>query len=169
MAHTYYKLWYRINAIDQFLLWYTNEHDGVVVDSEGCIPSFRTESALLTYADTLSIAVQLEKPLLHDLDLIQLWLANPQFQRVDPPVFLSAWNLFGDVARTLPAVGARFTERDSSLGPLYEKLFWANNLSSVTPEGEVFTPEWSPIEIGVFAALLREGLDMFVRSLREAG
>jgi hypothetical protein len=117
----------------------------------------------------LSIAVRPEEPLLHDLDVVQMWLANPQLQRVDPPCFLSAWNLFGDVARTLPAVGARFTECDSSLGPLYEKLFWANNLQSVTAEGEVFTPEWSTIEIGDFAALLREGLDMFIRTLRVAG
>ena len=169
MPRTHYKLWYRINAVDHFLLWYSNEHDGVVVDSEGWIPSFRTESALFAYADTLSIAVQPEEPLLHDLDVVQLWLANPQPQRVDPQGFLSTWNLFGDVARALPAFGARFTERDSLLGPLYDKLFWANNLPSVTPEGAVFAPEWSTIEIGEFTALLREGLDMFIRSLREAG
>ena len=169
MSQTHYKLWYRIYGADQFILWYSNEHDGVVINSEGCIPSFRTESALLAYADALSIAVQSEEPLLHDLDLVQLWLANPHPKAIDPQAFLSAWNLFGDVARTLPAVGARFTESYYLLGPLYDKLFWANNLPSMTPEGEIFVPEWSTIEIEDFKALLREGLDMFVRSLREAG
>ena len=168
MQRTHYKLWYRYNAVDRYLLWYSDEQDGIV-DSDGCIPSFRTESALLAYADSLSVTVEAEAPGLHDLDLVQTWLADPQPHRVDPHGFLNAWNLFGDVARTLPAVEARFTELNSRLGPLYDKLFWANNLPAVTPEGELFVPEWSTIEIEEFATLLREGLSMFIRSLREAG
>lgn len=169
MPRTHFKLWYRINTVDRFLIWYSNDHDGVFVDPEGFVPSFRTEAALLAYADTKCIVVQSEEPLLCDLDLVQLWLEDPQPQRVVPAGFLSVWNFFGDVARTIPAVGARFIERDALLGSLYEKLFWANNLPSVTPEGEVFVPEWSPIEIGEVMALLRDGMDMLSRSIREMG
>jgi len=168
MQRTHYKLWYRYNAVDRFLIWYTNERDGIL-DFEGCIPSFRTESALLAYADSLSVTVEAEASGLHDFDLVQTWLADPQPHRVNLYVFLDAWNLFGDVARTLPAVGGRFIELDSRLGPLYDKLFWANNLPAMTPEGERFVPEWSTIEIEGFTALLREGLSMLIRSLRDAG
>jgi hypothetical protein len=168
MPRTHYKLWCRYNAVDRFLLWYSNDHDGVV-DRDGCIPSFRTESALLAYAHTLSVTIEPEAASLHDLDLVQTWLADPHPERVDPPNFLCAWNLFSDVAQTLPVVGARFIELDSLLGPLYDKLFWANNLPAVTPEGERFVPEWSTTEVEELTAVLCEGLSMFTRSLREAG
>lgn len=40
---------------------------------------------------------------------------------------------------------------------VYDKLFWGNNLPSVTPEGKHYTPKWSKNEI----AFLENGIKKF--------
>jgi hypothetical protein len=75
---------------------------------------------------------------------------------------LAAWNLVSDVARSIH--GAAFEELDSQCGKVYQKLFWGNNLPSMTPAGCHFDPEWSPDEVSALAAVLSAGLKMFQSS-----
>jgi hypothetical protein len=168
MSRKYYRLLYRLDGATQFLLWYTNDRDGVVTTADGRVPSFGTEASLSSYASRASLDVEAEEPVLHDLDPIRAWVADPRADTLECAVLLSAWNLFGDIARSLPDPGRAFATIDGTLGALYNRLFWGNNLPAVTPEGQHFTPQWANAEVQELAELLREGLSLFVRLRREA-
>jgi hypothetical protein len=139
----------------------------VAITAEDCVPSFKAEANLLAYSDARPLLVKQEAPLLHDLEAVAAWLADPHADTVICSEFLAAWNLFGDIARSCPRSGVNFTDRDSHLGAVYEKLFYGNNLPSVTPPGEHYAPEWSRDEIAGLRDVLQEGLNMFVAVRRE--
>ena len=166
MDRVYYRLLYRLHGSDRFLLWYSDDHDGVETVADG-VPSFRTEADLRAFADARRLPVSGEEPVLHDLDLVAAWLADPRGETIRCGEFLAAWNLFGDVARSSPAAAAGFGAHDERLGGLYEKLFWGSNLPAVTPVGERFVPEWSRDEVADLRRVLQEGLDVLVRLRRD--
>ena len=168
MTQDHYKLLYRLDGAERFLLWFTNERDGVVTDDAGFVPSFATEAALLAFAKSERIQVSEESPTLHNLDLVRDWLADPGQEAFDCVAVLNAWNLFGDVARSAPASAAPFSEADAKLRAVYDKVFFGNNLPAVTPEEEAYHPVWSSAEIVGLAALLSRGLELFRRATGDA-
>jgi hypothetical protein len=127
-----------------------------VVLKDGIVPLFRTLRDLKVFASTEGLALEDEDPddfLLVNLDTVAHWLKLKQMKRsrrVDCPVFLNAWNLFEDFSHT---VGANFDPNKGPLGPfddlsnagtkedldkgrtdkIYAKIFWGNNLPSLTP------------------------------------
>jgi hypothetical protein len=167
MPRTYYKLLYRLEGVDALLIWYSNDADGVATSDDHCVPSFETVADLLAYADARGLVVAEEEPVLHDLDAVAAWLANPQEETVACSDFLAAWNLFGDVARSCPQYSASFADRGKQRDAVYDKLFWGSNLPSVTPPGEQYTPEWSRDEVTSLRQLLQAGLEMFVAVRRQ--
>src|SRR5262245_484055 len=94
-----------------------------------------------------------------------MWVGNNRDVAVDCDEALAAWNLFGDVARSIHGASGVFEGLDRQFGKIYEKLFWGNNLPSITPEGCHFDPEWSSEEITALAAVLGAGLEMFRASV----
>src|ERR671931_550924 len=129
MSREYFNLWYRIDNNDAHLIWYTDERDGIVVDSDGKIPGFRDTDDLLEYAKGKTLQVDAEGAILHDLDVLVEWLKQKESERVDCNNLLAAWNLFEDVSHSVD--GGFDPDRDVTK-EIYEKLFWGNNLSSVT-------------------------------------
>ena len=79
---------------------------------------------------------------------------------------LAAWNLFGDVATSLGEPGAVFRRMDSQFRAIYNKLFWGNNLPSVTPEGSRDIPEWSSDELDSLVKIMISGLELFASYVR---
>jgi len=167
MARTYYKLLYRLDGMDGLLLWCTNGSDGVATTTDNCVPSFKTEADLLAYADASSVVVKEEQPVLHDLDAVVAWLADPHGETIVCSELLAAWNLFGDIARSCPQHTVSFGDRDKQVGVVYDKLLYGHNLPSITPAGAHYTPEWSGDEITSLRQILQEGLDIFVAARRE--
>ena len=137
MQRTHYKLWYRYNAVDRCLLWYSDEHDGIV-DIRRPYPLFSNGIGVACICRSSLLLLEAEAPGLHDLDLVQTWLADPQPHLFHPHGFLNAWNLFGDVARTLPAVEARFTEPQLSTWASLRQALLADNLPAVTTRRGTF-------------------------------
>jgi hypothetical protein len=129
------------------------------VDAEGFVPTFRDIAHLRAYADVNHYSLQDEEPLLHDLDWVAAWTRVPAMP-VDCTKALAAWNLFADVARSMPARESAFGHLDSQPA-IYNKLFWGNNLPSMTPKGRRYVPEWSADEIALLAQILSVGLDLF--------
>ena len=78
---------------------------------------------------------------------------------------MAAWNLFSDVAHSMPDKGSAFEHLDSQ-PTIYDKLFWGNNLPSMTPEGMHYSPEWSAAEVASLAEILSAGLDLFESCIR---
>ena len=164
----YFTLLYRLGGSTGYLLWFTDEDDGIVTTPDGRIPSFPTSRALFNYATAQGFTVEGEETSLHDLDAIQAWVNAPKPLPLDCSEILSAWNLFGDVARSVPSDSCAFTSMDASLGASYEKLFWGNNLPAVTPAAQRFDPEWSLDEVRCLSELMQCGLEMFRGSMVDA-
>lgn len=160
----YFPLLYRLKTQDSYLIWVSNDSDFVVVDAEGFVVSFSDIADLRAYADENHYSLQEEEPLLHDLDWVAAWTRAPGMP-VDCTKALAAWNLFADVARSVPAKGSVVESLDSQPA-IYNKLFWGNNLPSMTPKGRSYVPEWTPHEMALLAEILRAGLDLFEANAR---
>jgi len=164
----YFPLLYRLRTEKRYLIWITNEQDSVVVDAAGFVPSFRDLISLRQYADLNHYPLEgdQEKAVLHNLDWVARW-SRAHVARVDCAKVLEAWNIFADIAVSVGSRGTSFRNIDSRvLWPIYDKLFWGNNLPAVTPKGKRYVPEWSPDELGSLAEVLAAGLDMFASCVR---
>jgi hypothetical protein len=156
----FFPLLYRLGAEDRFLIWISDEKDRVIVDAEGFIPSFPNATSLRAYADRNHFALEAEEPILHELDWISSWAKAPDPQ-IDCRDTLAAWNLFSDVARSVPRQGIHFVRLDAQIPNVYEKVFWGNNLPAMTPQGKRYVPTWSPEEVAWLSEILTLGLDLF--------
>jgi hypothetical protein len=158
MTQTYYRLWYRLDDADSYLIWFSNDVDGVVTQADGTVPSFHNQDALCTYAIARQIMLDEMEPLLHDLDVVAQWLRRSFSAEVDCDAFLTAWNLFADLAIS---VNGDFDRERKRTQHVYEKLFWGNNLPAVTPPGKHYTPLWSDDEVLLMREVLTNGLQLF--------
>ena len=139
----------------------SNSQDGVFVDADGRVPSFQSDADLLHYTGRLGFDVVDEKPVLHDLDALQAWLSSGHVGSFDCNDFLSAWNLFGDVARS---VGGDFDSDMLATDSIYQKLFCgtdtANNVLR-PPSEPRYTPAWTQDELHTLRQTLSAGLTLF--------
>ena len=160
----YFPLLYRLQHCESYLLWISGDKDSVVVDADGFVPSFRTFGLLQEFADRKHYRLETEEPKLHDLD----WVTISQTDKsVDCEAALAAWNLFSDVSASVPELNHNFKGLDSQFRLIYDKLFWGNNLPSMTPEGERYLPQWSADELHSLAQILASGLDLFMSVVRQ--
>lgn len=182
---TYYPYWYRLDGADAYLIWYSDESaatypngvgesgetdsgepDGVLLANPGRLLTFRSLADLHGYADRSGLSVEPEvnsTPL--DLDTVQRWLGAARKTTVDCETFLSAWNLFSDLASAVQ--GARAHIDDQKENRIYMKLFWGNNFPAMTPPGKHFTPTWSKSEVGRLRNVLNKGMQMFKNRLSD--
>jgi hypothetical protein len=164
MSRTYFRLWYRLDGADGYLIWFSNDEDGVVIEPDGSAPAFGDLAALHTYADSQGLDLCIEEPILHDLDSVAAWLARP-VRAIDCDAFLTAWNLFADLAAS---TGAGFEPDDERTRQIYDKLFWGNNLPTLTPPGEHYVPRWRAAERRRISEVLGAGLALFRSRVRRA-
>lgn len=161
MTSKYYKLWYFITGNNRYLIWYSNEQDGVFVDAKGKVPSFASVENLLSYAETRGIIVELEEPHLHNLDLLVRWLKKPDAKSVSCNEFNNAWNLFSDVSAS---INGNFDSDKKLTQKIYDKLFWGCNLPAVTPEGKQYH-HWTKRELQLMHDVLLTGVEMFEQAV----
>ena len=158
MARKHYQVQYRLDGADSYLIWFSNDPDGVIVEKDGLVATFRTLSALCAYAARWGLAFEDEPPSAYDLDAVEHWLRQPDLGTVDCQLFLDCWNLFGDIAASRGC--AAFEQSSRAAGAVYDKLFWGNNLPPVTPPGEWYVPAWSDVEIADLHRILSEGMTL---------
>ena len=158
MDNAYYNLWFRLDARDAYLIWFTGEPDGVLVDANGKAICFLSNEDLLRYASSLNLSVRTEESKLHDLDFVASWLAAKEDETVNCKIFLATWNLFDDISRS---VSGNFDANRKKTNKIYEKLFWGNNIPVVTPEGKSYTPLWTKRELKTIREVLGAGLSLF--------
>lgn len=149
-----------------YLIWISDDRDSVVVDASGFVPGFPDMVSLRKYADQKHYSLETEEPKLHDLDSVTTCrVATGNMVQCEEA--LCAWNLFSDVAASFPKRGFAFENRDSKFPAIYKKLFYRNNLPSITPDGKQYIPEWSEEGISSLADVLTAGLDLFLSSVRQ--
>src|SRR5579864_1972435 len=121
----YFPLLYQLHSQQRYLIWISNEKDSIAVDAGGFVPSFRDLTSLRQYANQNHFNLETEEPVLHDLDWVATWLMEPVVL-VDCKEALNAWNLFSDLAASMPRLGVAFNRIDSQFQWIYNKLFFGN-------------------------------------------
>ena len=165
MTRDYYACRYRLHHAEGYFLWFSDDHDGVWIDQIGRMPRFGTFAALQAYAQQHGIQLAFDDPTAYDLDALSGWLAQPSAATLDCVSLLDAWNLFADVAASAQVP---FDSDRQATEKIYDKLFYGNNLPSVTPPGRRYVPLWTDAEIELIRTTLAQGLAVFRRAIRDA-
>jgi len=105
--------------------------------------------------------LSIDDPVVHDLDSVDRFIRDPSTLHFDCNDALSAWNLFGDFARSLGQSGILFLDHDQAADRLYDKIFHGCNLPAMTPEGQEFLPTWRSDEIESIREVLMVGFSLF--------
>lgn len=140
--------------------------DGVAVDADGSVPVFTSESAARSHAASSGLPVAPDAPHIYDLVRLAAWCEAPAATPVDCEAVLNAWNLFTDLGPAPAGVASLYSHSERAAKHLYDKLFFANNLSAMTPAGESYAPDWDASELVDLSAILRRGLLQFTSRLR---
>jgi hypothetical protein len=157
MSETWYPLALNVGGRTLFLLWVSDDRAlNRVLAGAGRVVWFSDEESAREYALAQNLTLAPEEELrLHDLDSAVGWLeadAEP-----DCRLLLAIWNLAGDVARS---VNEPFEDRGEVLDRVYDKLFFGNNLPSMTPPGEQYHPQWSEEELRLLRATIQIAADL---------
>jgi hypothetical protein len=88
-----------------------------------------------------------------NLDGLERLLELPASDEICSQI-LNAWNLYNDIARS---VGATLDDRSEDVDRCYDKLFYGNNLKSVTPAGEHYGPDFNDEERRLITEILNRG------------
>lgn len=156
----YYACWIRLDRQDLYFVWYTDDpHDGVILDSEGRLPVFRTCAELKTFASTLNLDLGDEEPILQNLDVLAQWIKAPAIRMINCVEFLNSWNLFVDLESSIKR--RNMEKEDKLYSRVYDMLFWGNNLPAVTPAGKRWTPPWRRKHVRELRASLEPRLKLF--------
>lgn len=120
----------------------------------------RRSDELLSKARELGLQVADQEPALIDLDKVFRGLAalrpNRRLSLRTCELLLDGWNTLEDMARSIgvPLTEATVDDPDS-LRIAYDKLFYGNNLPSVTPADEAYSPLFSSGERKAIRSYLR--------------
>jgi len=161
MEREYYFCRCRLDQKDRYFIWFSNEEDGVCLNSKNKIVVFNDFESLTRYAERQNILTNDKKPSFYNFEELENTLNEKSFN-VDCVKFLDAWNLFDDVSRS---VGENFDPARKITKNIYDKLFWGNNLPVVTPEGKWYEPNWSKNELEIIRNVLLRGIAIFRNNL----
>ena len=163
---TYYVLRYRLDQIEAYLIWYSNDADGVVVDDLGNVPAFRDRARLQAYSAAHGLQVQDGEPALYDLDALNEWLARSGGTMPDPTQVLKAWNLMLDVAYAVR--DARYVHAYRRAVTIYQKLALRSFLHATAGTNRHSEQLWTEHDRVVLSDILSAGLSLFRQRVRHA-
>jgi hypothetical protein len=149
-----------------YVVWYSDEVDGLVRLKDGKIASFADEHQVRAFCREDGISLMLEPPAVYDLDKVAVWCGSPAAGSIEPTAFLNAWNMLED------AHGSRLDAHLDDIssqraGKIYDKLFFANNLPAVKPRGASYEPIWLEDEIELLSRIYRFGLAELRASIQD--
>lgn len=162
MEKEYYILWYRLQNRDAYLIWYSDETDGVLTDSSDKIISFDTKEQLLEYALKVKIDIKSEILELHNIDLVSEWIKANDPEKINFTEFNNIWNLWTDIANS---INGSFYQDSFAIDKIYDKLFWSCDLPTASAEDNRYFPEWTEDELATMKELFSNGINMFQQSL----
>ncbi|REJ95962.1 MAG: hypothetical protein DWQ29_01270 [Planctomycetota bacterium] len=151
----------RVDSRDVFFLWFTDEVDGVVLEA-GNLVTFSTLQECIDFAETRHLDLGSRESTVVAIDQARDWIEHFETSPVDARVLLNTWNMLEDYLRSRGSSGESFPLGENDL---YEKLFFANNLPSITPSGQKFAPDWSLEEKQRIVAALKQPLSEFHAAL----
>ena len=155
-----YRHWIQFRGQALGLVWQSDDGtgvaeddtDGVLVDN-GKIVSVRESGEFPVIARRYGVVLDDDNGDVQNLDGLEHLLDLPISDETCTQM-LNAWNMFNDISRS---VGATLDDRSPDLDTCYDKLFCGNNLESVTPEGEHYSPYFSGNERSLITEILNRG------------
>ncbi|WP_129692226.1 hypothetical protein [Gottfriedia acidiceleris] len=151
----YYPFLFDFNKNEFYCIWYSAVKDGFLTENNK-IKVFETENLLFDYAKAKNIQLMDNNINSISIDYAINWLTrkNPIIKSV---YFLDYWNHISDLASS---VGENFygDEREESINKVYEKLFWGNNLPTVTPKGKKYKPTWNNEQRKILVDIVKDGI-----------
>src|SRR5687768_17193208 len=156
MATEYFPCLFRLGSADHYVIWYSDDRDGLVREG-GRVVAVPSLAELHAYAVQRELEIQPAEVRKYDWDSIEHWCRAPEASAIAAEAFLNAWNMVVDglPARTHSGLFSHVAGRN---GPLYEKLFRANNLPAMTPPGAEYYPVWTRGEVEALAHVMRLGI-----------
>lgn len=155
----YYLCEFHLDGRRLYVVWYSNDDDGLLGAHDGKIASSTELDRLRTFCSTNGLTLMPDAPARYDFDSVCAWCKHPVAEAVEPELFLNVWNMLGD-SRSLHEADVLFAD-DAAAGrsdKVYEKLLYANNLPSLTPEGARYEPIWSAEELSLLSRIYAAGL-----------
>jgi hypothetical protein len=162
----YFACCVRMNGSDAFVIWYQDEHDGFVRSPDGQLLVADSFRSLAAVAAGMGLPLVPDETAEYDFDRLRDWCRRPSAEGVECPAFLNAWNFFDDLAGLHNNPDSPYAKLSRGAGQSYDKLFWGNNLPSVTPPGERFTPSWGADELDSIRRVMEAGLGLVEAELR---
>jgi hypothetical protein len=154
-----YRHWIQFQGQTLGLVWQTDDEAGDEGDtdggliSEGQIVWARTQEEFSELARQHNIILEADNEEPQNLDGIEELLQLPASDDTCAQL-VNAWNLLGDIARS---VNASLDDRGPEADNCYNKLFYGNNLPSITPPGEHYSPYFEDQEQRVITEILDRG------------
>ena len=147
-----------------FLLWFTDERDGLLTDGAGSLRVFSSAGEARRHAAGGSLTLGSDEVSRFDLDRLESWTLAPEQAALRSNSILDAWNLLTDVARSVGDQVAMARLFDREMLPVYDRLVSACNipaLGALPGVGELTDEDRRAI-----AAVLRHGLACFDGAIR---
>ncbi len=135
-----------------FTIWYTDDKDGFVLNSQGRIEIFKTENDVREFLQKKQIKPG-EKVTHFDCDEI----GAMNYEHIDCSKVLDFWNIITDISYSVKEDFVGGTKRDDTLN-IYDKLFYGCNLSTSNRMDEKYIPEWSAKEKKTLSSVIGDGL-----------
>lgn len=161
----YFEMPCQFRGKTRWLIYYTNDQDGVVTDKEGKILSFATAEAAGEHAKKKKWKIKPAQPVL-DLDQIGEWIESLDPRELDCPALYRTWNLLGDVATSL-GKASDYPGYDSDSMIIHEELFWGCNLPGMAPLDQPYVAKLSEEDLETVQDVLASGLQMLLSNLKE--
>lgn len=145
------------------LIYYSNDQDGVVMQTDKSILACATQAEAEQQAKKRKHKLQESLPLL-DLDAIQSWSSSRSARLLDANLLYRAWNFLGDVATSMDN-GDSYLGYDEDYASIHEELFWGCNLPGFSQSQERYEIDLSQGEIRQLRSILKSGLEIFQQGL----
>jgi hypothetical protein len=158
VGNNYYIINLDFKFYQLYIIWISDEVDGVLVNDELKVSAFKTEAGLLRYWNEYINGTNTEVTG-YDVYKVQQWIANP-YPKFDCNEFLNLWNLFTDVAE---ATKLQFTGdlKEDVRNVVYDKLFNASDCYWANEPNPIF----NAAEIDTLANVMQNGIDLLLNNV----
>jgi hypothetical protein len=153
MSLSYYPIAIELYSKQILLLWYTDFKDGILVDKNNKALIFNSLEEVKNYTLDNHIKINFDDFSTYNINILTTWLQNPSSQSIAYQLFLDLWNLVTDIAYSCK-VKFLGNSKDDLTTLIYDKLFYGNNLPSITPQGKFYKPIWTKEELNFLVKVM---------------
>ncbi len=157
----YYSYIFNYNEEKKILIWYTSDSgvNGFLLNLDNQFIVVENKDEFFKKLENKYGESHFDEETIVDLDKFFSSLRHLRVGRSSSrktcEALLEGWNLIEDMAKSLGYVNELDILSQPLFNKIYDKLFYGNNLPSVTPEGKSYNPIWSKEEMTFFRVEFR--------------